>query len=86
MGTAKAVGCGCMETGGIMIDTASDPGSWATALAPTRPSLKLMSIETLHEPRAVERVQMAWGFKTMAEARDAIGRELLRRTTTNGDG
>lgn len=67
-----------------MIDTESHPGAYADALAPTRPSLKLMTTRELVDPRAAERVQMSHGLPTMGDARDLIGSELRRRTKTNG--
>lgn len=67
-----------------MIDTESHPGAYADALAPTRPSLKLMTTRELMDPRAVERVQMSHGLPTMGDARDLIAAEIMRRTKTNG--
>lgn len=63
-----------------MIDTGEGP-NWQNALAPDHRSLKHLSDKDLHGPFIVERIAQWWGC-TLAEARDAKGKELLRRTKT----
>ena len=69
-----------------MIDRNSDAGSWATAMAPTHPSLRVLSQKELHDPALIERIRQSHGLATLAEARDMIAAEAMRLTTTNGYG
>jgi hypothetical protein len=66
-----------MESGVEMIDTGE--GNW-TEQADGR-DLRFCTSEELTGMGAIERVSR-WHGCTLGEARDAIGRELLRRTQT----
>ena len=69
-----------------MIDDKSHPGAWAEAIAPTHPSLRVLSQAELHCPKLTERVRQSHGLATLAESRDMIAAEVKRRTTTYGYG
>ena len=69
-----------------MIDRESDDGAWEEALAPTHPSLRVLSQKELHDPWLIERVQREHGLPTMADARNMIAAEIMRRTTTTNYG
>ena len=62
-----------------MIDTGE--GNWAEAMLPENRSLRFMKDSDLHSPFIVERIAQWWGC-SLAEARDAKGAELRRRTMT----
>jgi hypothetical protein len=63
-----------------MIDD-SETGSWATALAPDHRTLRTLSDAELHGPFIIEKIAQ-WHGCTLAQARDAKGEELRRRTQT----
>jgi len=63
-----------------MIDTGEGP-TWTEALAPDHRSLKFLTDEQLHSPFIIENICIWWSC-TLAEARDAKGAELRRRTQT----
>lgn len=63
-----------------MIDN-SEEGIWQTALAPDHRTLRTLSDADLHAPFIIEKIMRWWGC-TPAEARDAKGEELRRRTQT----
>jgi hypothetical protein len=65
-----------------MIDDQSEPASWATALAPTHPSLRVLSDADLHDPRLIDKVMTSHGCQTMADARDIVAVEKRRRVET----
>ena len=69
-----------------IIDTESHKGAWEEALAPTHPSLRVLSQKELHDPWLIERIRISHGLATMAAARDMVAAEVKRRTTTNGYG
>jgi len=63
-----------------MIDTGEGP-TWTEALAPDHRSLKHLSDKDLQAPFIIENIAR-WHGCTLAQARDAKGKELLRRTQT----
>jgi hypothetical protein len=63
-----------------MIDTGEGP-TWTEALAPDRRSLAHLSDKDLQAPFIIEQIAR-WHGCTLAEARDAKGSELRRRTIT----
>jgi len=67
-----------------MIDDGIGP-SWHEALQPDNRSLRYMDTKALQAPFAIEHVAR-WHGCTLAEARDRIGAELLRRTSTTDFG
>jgi hypothetical protein len=62
-----------------MIDDQSEPASWEAALAPTHPSLRVLSDEALHCPSLPSKVQITHGTATMADARNIVAAEKRRR-------
>ena len=69
-----------------MIDRDSDDGAWLEAMAPTHPSLRVLSQTELHDPALIERIRQSHGLATLGEANRMIANEMMRRTTTNDFG
>ena len=63
-----------------MIDT-GEGSTWADATLPDGRDLRFCTSDELTSMGAIERVAQ-WHGCTMGEARDRIGAEMLRRTTT----